>query len=332
MSNVTRLVPHSLIPGVLGPIYQEVPYEKYLAEVTHFGKRGDDILYQPTLSAINTPTTVGQQWRGDIDAVDYSISQLSFPYYTIHARMEYDPNQSSKFASMIAGIGLPQFLGNLCKQGIWQRMHYASLFGFDSNQGIAKTATTETLANDSDGHSTIQTYNQGELLAALASYARLIMNSSYGMAKPVIVAAPVNMINYISTSIIPLTSYQMPGAGVDSIAGAYERVIGDWLKVGKVEFISDNALTGKGATGKDLLLFIAPGLSEQEAQKQAKNTNLVSDSLTQNKRNTFMDIVDDLKEFPNPVINGVNSSLFSLQTTSGCLLRQETAVALSYTF
>lgn len=331
MAQVTRIAPHSLIPGVLTPIFQKVPFRDMLAETTKFGKRGDDILYQPVVSRINTPTTIGQQWRGNIDAVDYSISQLSFPYYTIMTRQEFDPNQEAKFEHLVAGTSLQAFLDNLCKQGIYQREHYAALFGFDANQGIAKTGTNTSLPNDSSSNSTVQTYIVNELLTKLAGYARAVMNATYGMAKPTVVVAPVNMINYLKSTVIPLTNYQMPGAGVDSIAGAYNRIIAEWLGVGKIEFIADNALTGKGTAGKDLILFIAPGLSAQEI-KTEENTNLVAEEMTQNHRNTFMDVVDGLKEFPNPVINGIKSKLMSLQTTSGALLRPEAVYAVSYTF
>lgn len=331
MTMMTRVAPHSIIPGIISPIFQRVPFRDTLAEVTRFGKRGDDVLYQPTVSRINTPTSIGQQWRGDIDAVDYSLSQISFPYYTIMARQEYDPNQESKFERLVTGVGLNDFLDKLCKQGIYQREHYACFFGFDANQGIALTGQNGSLPADSGGHTTVQTYIVAELLAFLALQARTVMNNTYGMAKPVRVVSTVNMINYLKSTIVPLTSYQMPGAGVDSVAGSYGRIIGEWLGVGKIDFIADNALIGKGTTSKDLILFIAPGLSDQEV-KSTENTNLVADELPMNMRNTFMDMVDGLKEFQNPAINGIKSKLFSLQTTSGCLIRQEAVRAISFTF
>jgi hypothetical protein len=331
MAQLTRIVPSSVIPGLVAPIFQKVPFRKYLAEVTRFGARGVDILYQTRVSRINTPTTIGQQWRGDVDAVGFSLSQLGFPYYTIMARQEYTPNDESKFELTIPGVGLKQFQADLCEQGIYQRLHYATLYGFDSDQGIAKNGTNTSMPNDSGGHSTVQTYVIAELVAYLASIARGIMNTTYGMAKPAVVTAPLNMINYIQSILVPLTTYQMPGAGTDSIGGTLGRVIGEWLGIGKIDWIPNNALAGKGTAGKDLILFIAPGLSEQEAG-QPENTNLVADNLKQNYRNTFMDMVDGLKEFPNPMMNGIASSIYSVQTTPGALIRPETLVAVSYTF
>ena len=333
-NNLQRLVPHSTVPGLITPIFQKVDFRALLGEVTRFGKLGDDILYQTTLSAINTPTVVGQQWRGDVDKSTYSLSQLSFPYYTIEAKLEMGPDEEAKFASVVPGVGLKQFLSNLCAQGINQREHYACLFGFDTTagQGIIKNgAYYDNLGNDSGGHSTIQTYIVIELLATLAAQARTVMDASYGMAKPVKIIAPSNMINYLKSTIVPLASYQMPGGGVDSIGGAYSRMIGEWLGVGKVEFIADNAMAGKGGSSKDLISFVAPGLSDQEA-KADPNTNLVADELPENMRNTMMDMIEGKKEFVNPPINGIKSSLFSLTTTSGAVIRPEAVRTLEYTF
>ncbi len=332
-SQVVRVAPHSTIPGVLTPIFQQVPFRKILAEVTRFGKRGDDVLYQPTVSRINTPTAIGQQWRGNVDSATYSISQLSFPYYTIMARAEFDPNQESKFERLISGIGLEDFLNKLCQQGIYQREHYSTLFGFDTdaNQGIILEGTVAALPADSSAKTKITEYNITELLQVLAGYARDIMTATYGMAKPVVIISTTEMINYLQSIVVPFTNYQMPGAGVDSIAGAYNRIIGTWLGVGKIEWISDEAMVGKGAAGTDLISFIAPGLSKQESE-QPENTNLVAESMPQNMRNTMVDMVDGLKEFPNPVINGVRSKLFSLQTTPGCLIRPEAVVTIEFTY
>lgn len=332
MTMMTRVAPHSMIPGLLGPIFQKVPFRETLAEVTRFGKRGDDILYQPTVSRINTPTSIGQQWRGDVDAVGYSLSQLSFPYYTIMARQEFDPNQEAKFERLVTGIGLKAFLDKLCKQGIYQREHYACLFGFDgTSQGLVNQGTAANLPNSSTGKSTIQTYEVPELVANLAAQARTVMTASYNMAKPTVIAGPVNFINYLQSVIVPLTTNQANGGGVQSIAGTYGKIVSEWLGVGPIKWIADDALLGKGAAGNDLVLFIAPGLSEQEAG-QPENTNLVAESLEQNMRNTFMDMVDGLKEFTNPVVNGISSSLYSLQTTSGAVIRPEAVRAVSYTF
>jgi hypothetical protein len=328
MAQLTRIVPNSVIPGLVAPIFQKIPFRKFLAEVTRFGARGVDILYQTTVSRINTPTTIGQQWRGDVDAVGFSLSQLGFPYYTIMARQEYTPNDESKFELTVPGVGLKKFQADLCEQGIYQRLHYATLFGFDSSQGIATNGTNTSMPNDTSAHSTVQTYIVAELMASIA---RGVMNATYGMAKPTVITAPLNMINYLQSIIVPLTSYQMPGAGVDSVAGTLKRIISEWLGVGPITWVPDNALAGKGTAGKDLILFIAPGLSEQEAG-QPENTNLVADNLKQNYRNTFMDMVDGLKEFQNPQVNGINSSIYSVQTTPGCLIRPEALVAVSYTF
>ena len=332
MTQVIRVAPHNLIPGMVTPIYQDVPYEKALAEVTHFGELGSDILYQPTLSRFHTPTAIAQTWRGHLDVASYSLGQISFPYYSIMAKNQSDPGEEAKFGKLVTGIGLQDFLDDLCKQGIAQRQHYATWFGFDADatQGILLNAgTVTTIPNDSESHSTIVSYLPAELFQLLTGYARQIMNATYNTAKPVVVVSTTEIINYLQTIIIPIASYQMPGAGVDSVGGAFQRVVGTWLGVGKVEFIADNALAGKGANGTDLLSLIAPGLSDQEVKS---DQTLVQRKMPQNMRNTFVDEVSGIRTYNNPVIDGVKSKLFSLQTTPGCLIRPEAVVTLEVTY
>lgn len=323
-NNLSRVVPHSIIPGVVAPINQDVDYKKIFAGITNYGKIGDDFLYLSTLEKIHTPTTIGQQWRGGIDSAQFTNGQLGYQYYTIQARFEYTDQQAAKLAQLLPGVGVDMLLDKLCRQGVNQRRHYGALFGFDpaQTQGVVKQGVTNSLPNDSDAHSTISTYNPDELLAFLASEARTAMNNSYGMAKPVIFMSSVQVINYIKTVMLNLTAYQMPGAGVDSIGGAYGRIVGDWLGVGKVEFIADDLLKGTGTAGDDLILLISPGLTDQDAVSPEYSQYQLSD-LPANMMNTFMDSAGGLIRSQNPIINRVTSADYSLQTTPGAVIRQD---------
>jgi hypothetical protein len=322
-SNISRVVPHSIIPGVVAPISQDVDYLKAFAGVTKYGDLGSDYLYLPTLDKVHTPTTVGQQWRGGVDSAQFSTSQLAWQYYTIQSRMEYTDQQAAKLAKMLPGIGIDSLLDKLCRQGINQRRHYGAIFGFDpaQTQGLVKQGITESLPADSDSHTTISTYNADELLAFLASQAREAMNNSYGMAKPVVFMSSVRLVNYIKTVMVNLTSYQMPGAGVDSIGGAYSRIVGEWLGVGKVEFIGDDLLKEAGTAGDDLIILVAPGLTEQDLTKPEFSQYLLGD-LPANMMNTFIDNAGGLVKTVNPIMNRVSSADYSLQTTPGAVIRQ----------
>ena len=323
-SNLQRVVPHSVIPGVVAPVNQNADYVKAFAGITQYGDLGSDYLYLTTLETIHPPTTIGQQWRGGVDSAQFANNQLAYQYYTIQARYEYTDQQAAKLGKIIPGVGIEKLLDDLCQQGVQQRRHYGALFGFDpaQTQGLVKQGTTATFPADSDANTTVSAYNPDELLAFMAGQARTAMNNTYGMAKPVVFMSSVRVVNFIRSTMINLTQYQMPGAGVDSVGGAYNRVVGEWLGVGKIEFIADDLLKGTGTNGADIMLFVAPGLTEQDVVKEEFSQYKLGD-YPANMMNTFMDNAGGLIISRNPVINRVTSVDFSLQTTPGAVIRAD---------
>ena len=323
-SNLNRVVPHSLIPGAVFPVNQNADYVKMFAGITKYGDLGSDYLYLPTFEKIHTPTTIGQQWRGGVDTAQFANGQLAWQYYTIQARFEYTDQQAAKLSKLVPSIGIDNFLDKLCQQGVNQRRHYGALFGFDpaQTQGLVKQGTTATFPADSDANTTISAYNPDELMAFMAGQARTAMNNTYGMAKPVIFASSVRVVNYIRSTMINLMQYQMPGAGVDSVGGAYSRVVGEWLGVGKIEFIADDLLKAAGTNSTDIMLFIAPGLAEQDSVPPEFSQYKLDDQ-PGNMMNTFMDNAGGLIISRNPIMNRVTSVDYSLQTTPGAVIRAD---------
>ena len=291
---------------------------------THFGELGMDVLYLNTLENVHTPTTVGQQWRGGVDTAQFTNSQLGWYYYTIQARSEYTAQQAAKLGQLLPGISIDGLLDKFCRQGINQRRHYAALFGFDpeETQGIIKQGVATNLPASTSGKTKITTYEPTELVEYLAGQARTAMDNTYGMAKPVILMSSVRIINYIRTKIVPLSTYQNPGAGVSAIGGVYDRIVADWLGVGKVTFIADDLLKGSGAAGVDQIVLVAPGLIEQDLVNPEYSQYQLGD-LPLNMMNTFMDNAGGLIKTVNPVINRVASADYSLQSTAGAVIRQD---------
>ena len=323
-SNLQRVVPHSIIPGIIAPVVQNADYIKAFAGITKFGEIGDDYAYLSTLERIHTPTTIGQQWRGGIDSTQFTNNQLAYQYYTIAASYAYTDQQAAKLGKLMPGIGIEKLFSKLTRMGIAQRDHYGALFGFDpaQTQGLVKQGTTASFPADTDSHTTISSYNPDELMAFMAGQARTAMNNTYGMAKPVIFMSSVRVVNWIKSVMINLTQYQMPGAGVDSIGGAYSRVVGEWLGVGKIEFIADDLLKAAGTNSTDVMLFIAPGLSEQDAVNP-QYSQYQLDDLPINMMNTFKDEAGGIIESRNPVIDRVTKVYLTLQTTPGAVTRAD---------
>ena len=328
---LNRLNLSSTMPGVLAPQVQNVDFEKYIGAKKRIGSIADEMLYITTINNINSETSVGQQWNQDLNKQSYSLGQVALPYYTIQAYNEYNPNEMAKFEKTIPGVSLPNFLENLAKQGINQRKHAALIVGFDDglSQGILSNSTLTTLPDDSAGISTIVGYNVAELQQFLATQARQVMDASFGMLKPVILASSVRIINYLKTAVVGFMDSASP-AGVDSVAGLYQRIIGQWLGVGSVEFIADDIFKDMDLAGNDGIVFVAPGIESLDKLPDDVSQNLVGyeNSIPYNTMyNTF-----GLMKFVNPPYLGDISEKFVYKMTPGANLRQEAVRVVSCKF
>lgn len=328
---LNRLNLSSTMPGVLAPQVQNVDFEKYVGAKTRVGSIADEMLYITTINNINSETSVGQQWNQDLNKQSYSLGQVALPYYTIQAYNEYNPNEMAKFEKTIPGVSLPNFLENLAKQGINQRKHAAILVGFDDNlnQGILANSTLTMLPADSANVSTIVGYNVAELQQFLATQARQVMDASFGMLKPVILASSVRIINYLKTAVVGFMDSASP-AGVDSVAGLYQRIIGQWLGVGSVEFIADDIFKDMDGAGNDGIAFIAPGIESLDKLPDDVSQNLVGDE-NSIPYNTMYDTFG-LVKFVNPPYLGDISEKLVYKMTPGANLRQEAVRVVSCKF
>lgn len=318
---LSRVNPSVTVPGLITPQVQDVDFDAYIGHKSNLGSRASEMLYFMQASNINSETTIGQQWNQELTKQTYSLGQVSMPYYRIGAYVEYNEDEKAKFESLVPGVSLPTFLEDIAKQGINQRRHQAILFGFDDslNQGILANAQTQTLPADADAHDSLVTYNIPELQVFLAKIARDVMDASYGMAKPVVIASSIRVINYLKTALVPVGTYLESGS-VDSVAGVYDKVVSEWLGVGSVNFIADDLLKGED---NDKLVFLAPGLTDQiNTVSDDKSQNIVGKQ-SQITYNTTYDVAEGLLRFTRPSDFGINSSYLSFKMTPGVTLRSE---------
>ena len=327
MAQMLRLNPHIAIPGIIIPNVQEVPFSKYIGHKTNLGNLAVEQAYITMINNINSETSVGQQWGNDLNKQSYTMGQISAPFYRIEAYVEYNVDEQAKFEALSNGIALPDFLENLAKQGINQRRHQSLLFGFDTAtglyQGILANATQKTLPPDSNSKSTLLEYDVAELNAFLGSLAREVMNATYGMAKPVVIASSSRLINYIRTAIVPLTQSQKDGAGVDTVAGTTGRILTEWLGVGNVEFISDALL--QDDTSGDTIVFIAPGLDGQ-VNVPAEDSQNLAGRFNSINYNTWYDGAEGLMRFEAVPTLGTFGAKYTYKMTPGVTLRSEAVV------
>lgn len=329
---LNRVNPSVVVPGLLVPQVQSVDFDKYIGSKTNLTGTAEEMLYIMTVNNINGETTVGQQWGGveSQNRQSYSLGQVGLPLYRINAYSEYDEDEQAKFDKLVSGVSLPTFLENLAKQAINQRKHSAILSGFDSslNQGILANAIETNLAADSKGNDKITTYDPAELQRALAAEVRAVMDASYGMITPPIIATSTRIINYIKSTVIGFMD-SAKGGGVDSIAGVFDRVVGEWLGVGEIKLIADPLLETPDGQ-HDVILLIAPGMGDQQDPKGGAdvNQNIVG-SENSIQYNTMYDAGEGLKRITRPDNFGVMSVLYTYKMTPGATLRAEAVRKIS---
>lgn len=328
---MNRVVPHKVAAGIIVPQTLSVDFDKYVGAKTNFTNAADEMLYIVAANNINTETTIGQQWGQDHAKQSYTLGQIGLPLYKMSAYVEYSYDEEAKFEAVTNGVGLANFLDSLAEQAINQRRHAAILFGFDYslNQGILGNAIETNLPADSNSKTTIREYDIAELQAELLYNAREVMQASYGIAKPAVLATSPRIMAYLQSNVVPLLQSQKDGGGVDSVAGLYERIIGQWLGVGEVTLIADPLLENPAGDDYDIIAFVATGIYKQGADKDGENIAGALNSITYN---TMYDSGMGLVKQTRPDDFGKVSKLFSYKMTAGATIRNEAVRVLRAKF
>lgn len=334
MSNLRRLFPHSVIPNVFSKLFENIEYQKAFGLKSKYGTRGVDALYGLTIDNVSSAATVGtaSTWMNNEHKNEATIGQLEAPYYKIKSAFQTTADSEAKFSLSGGNISEQELKRAITFQAMAQRKAYISFFGVGKKEGLFNQAgTTSTLPQDSEAATKLSSYIAGELLEFLAGEIRAIQNLSYNMLKPLVIVAPLDAINYLKSKVVPLTNYQQKGAGTDSIANALENIVYDMNGL-KVEFVSCSYLKGKGTGGKDAMLLIAPGITDEDLGVDRESTAYLNKVIQNNNINTLIDEALPLTETTNPSINGVNSWFVEHITTAGICVRAEAIRKIEYEY
>lgn len=330
--NLMRVFPNVVKPGIISPVYEDVDYKKAIGKKTQHGRIGVEVMYQLTLDKISANSTVGNAtlWRNDIGENNGVLGQYSVPYYKIQSKFSTDKYSEAKFDELGAGISEVEFKEKITLQAINQRIAYSTFMGFENAQGLYNQAgITTVLPQDSATTQTLSGYIPGELLDFLVGQLREMMTISYNTLKPIVIVAPQDAINLLKTTIVPLTSYQFKGAGTGSVSSVMNEVVYE-LNGLKVEFIECSYMKGIGSTGKDVMLFIAPGMERYDADRDS--TALMNTVSPEDSVNTFRDFALELEVFQNPTINQKNEKIYTSICTPAYTVRQDAIRVVEYQY
>jgi len=284
---------------------------------------------------VRTQIAAGQTAYNMLPSQTVEASMKSTPTYLMRARAEYDHHDIQQAG--VWGVSLADAQRLAMRQAIFQQIRTAALFGMGgAAEGILNTvgATTANLPADSNGNTTVSTYDNGQMALYLISLISALKVRTNQIGQPVrinIMAPQRAVATWEYQGIVQLTQFQRNGAGVETTAGVVENILernGD-----QITFTVDDTLINAGSGGTtDAIIINMPEL-KKPAVRSRINTNVFAD-LSPGMTSATIQLCDMVapKEITVPLPGGAVDVLSEMRVTPGWVVRPETVTILSAGF
>lgn len=280
---------------------------------------------------VRTRGAAGQSAYNSLPSVSTAFSQMSTPTYLFRVRAEYDHHDTAAVGRQGVSIVEVQRLG--MRQAAFIFGRNALLYGMNpaNGEGLINSngATAINLPADSNGNTTVVTYDNGQMSFFLLSQLSALKTrtNQLGIGRKFVFVAPQRVFGAFEyQNIVQLTQFQRIGAGSTSTAGVVKEVAtwnGD-----EIIWAYDDTLIGKGAGGNDAVLLVMPEVEKPEGSNW--NTNEFA-KLSPGLDACTLQLCDMAapKEFPTPLPGGAVDILSELRMTSGWGVRPEAITIMS---
>lgn len=233
----------------------------------------DDLIVYMKQVNIRTKMVSGQASMNELPGVDINTSMISTPTYQLKVRAQYDHHDVTAGARWNISVPEAYRLGG--RQAHFQLARDATLFGLmpQNGEGLvnAPGATSVNLPPDSNGNTTVTTYDNGQMAFFLQQMVLNIKTRTYqlGQGKEFTIIGPQRTLGLFEYNVVQLVQFQRVGAGTASTAEVLKAILmanGD-----KVTWTYDDTLQGAGDGGADLVILDMPQLSKPVDQKLSTN-------------------------------------------------------------
>jgi len=291
---------------------------------------GDLVVYAKRAD-IRTRVASGQAAYNQLPSVSTTMSQISTATYLFRVRAEYDHHDTAAMGRWGVSIVDANRLG--MRQGHNQLLRAANLYGINpaNGEGLLNTngATATTLPPDSNGNTTVVTYDNGQMAFYILSLISSIKTrtNQLGIGRKFTICGPQRVLGAFEyQNIVQLVQYQRPGAGSSSTAGVVKDVL-EW-NGDEIKWVYDDTLIGKGANGTDAIIITMPEVEKPNGGKI--NTNAFAE-LSPGLDACTMQLTDMAapREIPTPLPGGAIDVLSEIRATSGWAIRPEAVTILS---
>lgn len=280
---------------------------------------------------VRTRVAGGQSAYNELPSCSVALSQISTPTYLMRVRAEYDHHDTAAMARRGVSIVEAQRLG--MRQGHFQFARVALLQGMNPalGEGILNTngATATTLPADSNGNTTVLTYDNGQMAQYLLGQlvALKTRTNQLGIGRKFTLLGPQRVFGQFEyPNIVQLVQFQRAGAGSQSTAGVVKDVAawnGD-----EIIWAYDDTLIGQGAGGTDAVLIVMPEVEKPMGGNI--NTNEFAKLAPGLDACTAM--LSDMaapREIPTPLPGGAIDVLSEWRISSGWGIRPECITIIS---
>jgi hypothetical protein len=337
MANVAQaqimVNPSFMEPGLLLPYTQASGAFETLAEGQPLPRLGEGDLYVYMKRIdLHTKVAAGQSAYNQLPSVSTMLSMISTPTYLLRVRAEYDHHDTAAFGRYGVSIVETQRLG--MRQGHFQLARSALLYGFNpaAGEGLINTqgATAVSLPVDSNGNSSVVTYDNGQMGTFLLGQMLAIKTrtNQLGIGHKFTILGPQRALGAFQyQNIVQVTQFQRAGAGSATTSGLVEDIMernGD-----EVAWVYDDTLQGKGAGGTDAILIVMPEVKKPVGARGI-STNAFAGLAPGIEACTLMycDMAAP-REIPTPLPGGAIDVLSEWRISSGWGVRPEAVTILS---
>jgi hypothetical protein len=294
----------------------------------------DDLLVYMKQLNVRTKMAASQAGAQELPGVDVMATMLSAPSYLLQVRNQY--NHHDVAAGSRWGFAVPEAYRLGGRQANFQLARDANLFGMNPQNGEgllnAPGATAINLPPDTNGNSTVVTYDNGQMAFFLAQQILNVKTRTYqlGKGKKFTILGPQRTLGLFEYNVVQLVQFQRVGAGTASTAGTLKEIVmanGDSLTWGY-----DDTLIGAGANGTDAVLIAMPEVEKPDVG-QPVNTNIFASIMPGSKvcLTQYCDMAAP-REITSPLAGGATDFLQEWRISSGWAPRSTalTIVSMAY--
>jgi hypothetical protein len=331
-ASFTIVNPSYIEPGVILPYSQAsgafdtLPTGGPLARLAE----GDLYAYIKRID-LRTKVSAGQSAYNNLPSISTTLSMISTPSYLLRVRGEYDHHDTAAMGRWGLPIVETQRLG--MRQGHFQLARTALLYGMNpaNGEGLLNTsgATAVSLPPDSNGNTTVVTYDNGQMAIFLLAQIQALKTrtNQLGIGHQITILGPQRVLGTLEyQNIVQLTQFQREGAGSATTAGTVKDVLA--MNDDTVLWVYDDTLIGKGAGGTDAVIINMPEVKKPQGSKI--NTNEFAKLAPGIEACALMycDMAAP-REIPTPLPGGAIDVLSEWRITSGWGIRPETITIVS---